>query len=114
MIKSHIPAVNTPARIEVPTGQSGSAVVSESTTRMKRGRHSGAKDKVPRKRKLKGHTNEVGILGETSKNMIRILDKSNVGEHISPEEKQVAPEEAQVLDNKEISINYLSNENLWD
>ena len=69
VIKSHVLAVNTPARIEVPTRQTGSVVVGESMVRLKRGRPSGAKDKVPQKRRLKGHVNEVGTLKETSKNM---------------------------------------------
>ena len=50
MTKSHIPAVNTPAQITVPEGQSGDEIVNESKTRLKHGRPIGSKDKVPRKR----------------------------------------------------------------
>ena len=47
--KSHIPAENAPAKIEVPEGQIIKA--NESRPRMKRGRPIGSKDKNPRKRK---------------------------------------------------------------
>ncbi|KAL8124885.1 hypothetical protein AgCh_012520 [Apium graveolens] len=47
--KSHIPAANAPAKIEVPEGQIIKA--NESRPRMKRGRPIGSKDKNPRKRK---------------------------------------------------------------
>ena len=51
-------------------------------------------------------------LEEASKNIIEMLNNSSVGEHISPKEEQVAPEEAQVLDNKKILRNYISIVNL--
>ena len=110
-------------------------MVNKSTTRIKRGRPSGAKDKFPRKRKLKAHMNEEKTPEESSKNMINIIDKSNVGNkfslveeqvalgeaHISQEEEQVAHDEAHValgevhaLDNNEISINYISTGKIWD
>jgi hypothetical protein len=49
--KSYIPAVNAPARIEVPVGQTNDKVTDESNARLKRGRPLGSKDKNPRKRK---------------------------------------------------------------
>ena len=51
VIKSHIPAVNTPAHIEIPIGDSGNAIASTSKPRLKRGRPIGSKDSFPRKRK---------------------------------------------------------------
>ena len=51
MTKSYIPAVNTPARIEIPKGQSENEVTNESKTRLKCGRPIGFKDKKSRKRK---------------------------------------------------------------
>ena len=49
--KSYIPAVNTPARIEIPKRQSENEVTNESKTRLKRGRPIGSKDKNPQKKK---------------------------------------------------------------
>ena len=52
IVKSHIPAVNTPARIEVPVGQSVNIATNESKPHLKRGRPVSVKDKIPRKRKI--------------------------------------------------------------
>ncbi|KAI3740406.1 hypothetical protein L2E82_30835 [Cichorium intybus] len=49
--KSYIPAVNAPARIDIPDGQSNDRVTQESKIRLKRGRPFGSKDKNPRKRR---------------------------------------------------------------
>ena len=69
-------------------------MVGKSIALLKHGRPNGTKDNVPRKRKLKGHMNEVKTLEETSKNMIEMHDKSNVDTHTSPEEEHKTPEEA--------------------
>lgn len=58
IIKSHIPASNTPTKIEVPVGQLTNTTSNESKARLKRGRPIGANDKIPRKRKVQG--NEIG------------------------------------------------------
>jgi hypothetical protein len=58
IVKSQIPTTNTPAKIEVPVGQSINTTVNESKARLKRGRPISAKDKIPRKRKAQG--NEIG------------------------------------------------------
>jgi hypothetical protein len=58
IIKSHIPAANTPAKIEVPVGQLINTTANESKARLKHGRPIGAKNKIPRKRKTQG--NEIG------------------------------------------------------
>ena len=50
VMKSHIPAVNAPARIAVPEGQ---AKMDENPPQLKRGRSIGSKDTVPRKRRGK-------------------------------------------------------------
>jgi hypothetical protein len=52
--KSHIPVANTPARINVPAGESIGSLAKLSLLRQKRGRPVGAKDKAPRKRNVKG------------------------------------------------------------
>jgi hypothetical protein len=53
IVKSHIPAANNPARIELPEGQLINIAANESKTRLKRGRPVGAKDKFPRRGKYK-------------------------------------------------------------
>ena len=50
-LKSYIPAVNAPARIEILKGQSENEVTNESKTHLKRGKPIGSKDKNPQKRK---------------------------------------------------------------
>ena len=50
VMKSHIPAVNAPARIAVPGGQ---AKMDENPPQLKRGRLIGSKDTVPKKKKGK-------------------------------------------------------------
>ena len=52
IVKSHIPAANTPAQIEVTIGQSVNTAANESKPHLKRGRPIGVKDKIPRKRKV--------------------------------------------------------------
>ena len=51
VLKSHIPAVNAPAHIEIPIGDSGNAIASTFKPRLKRGRPIRSKDSFPRKRK---------------------------------------------------------------
>ena len=45
--KSHIPATNAPARIDVPVGQNKMAANDSSSARLKRGRTLGSKDSAP-------------------------------------------------------------------
>ncbi|KAL9661207.1 hypothetical protein QQ045_026029 [Rhodiola kirilowii] len=49
--KSHIPAENAPVQIEIPKGKPENKVTHEITTRLKRGRPPGSKNKNPQKRK---------------------------------------------------------------
>ena len=51
-MKSHIPAANTLAQIEVPVGQSVNTTTNESKPHLKGGRPVGVKNKIPRKRKV--------------------------------------------------------------
>ena len=48
---SHTPAVNIPARIEIPMGKSKYSVTNEPKPQLKRGRPIGSKDTIPRKMK---------------------------------------------------------------
>jgi hypothetical protein len=63
--KSHIPAANIPARIEIPTGQITSTTTDDSKARQKRGRPVGAKDKLPRKRKIQGKETDAPEITDT-------------------------------------------------
>jgi hypothetical protein len=126
IIKSHISAANTPAKIEVIVGQLTNTAANESKARLKRGRPIGAKDKIPRKRKALG--NEIGSPEEalptthTTK-----IDPSKLSVQISP--RKISPkeepleeespeelplEEDQVPENNEISINYISTREILD
>ncbi|KAJ9539142.1 LOW QUALITY PROTEIN: hypothetical protein OSB04_031875 [Centaurea solstitialis] len=96
--KSHVPAANAPIKINVPKGQNN-----KSRARQKRGRPLDSKDKNPRKKKeeliiLDGHI-EVDEMPEKS-----------------PEETldMLVPEEPQVPENKEISINYSMSRKVWN
>ncbi|KAJ9547673.1 LOW QUALITY PROTEIN: hypothetical protein OSB04_020216 [Centaurea solstitialis] len=95
--KSHVPAANAPIKINVPEGQNN-----KSRARQKRGIPLDSKDKNPRKKKgannLDGHI-EVNETPEKS-----------------PEETldMMVPEEPQVPENKEISINYSMSRKVWN
>ena len=113
--KSHIPAANTPARIDVPDGQNMNAAHEISKTRQKHGRPIGSKDLIPKKRK-------------SNMNLIKAPEVAQ-----PPEEAQ-APKVAQALDeaqpledehtldeaeiskeiNEEFSTNYMFTNELWD
>jgi len=49
VVKSHIPAVNTPFRIEIPKGNKATITANESIPHLKHRRPVGAKEKNPRK-----------------------------------------------------------------
>ena len=96
--KSHIPAANVPARVDITEGQKAF----ESKTRSKRGRPIGSKDITPRKRRTNGKQND--------------HEESNIENQI-PEEiqnEQIALEEVQVPENNEISISYVHRGEKWD
>ncbi|CAM8919718.1 unnamed protein product [Rhodiola kirilowii] len=87
--KSHIQAVNAPVQIEIPREKSENKVNHEITTRPKRGRPPGSKNKNPRK--------------------IIATDRRND----SVIEEQI-PVELQDHENQEISINYASTGIRWN
>jgi hypothetical protein len=58
IVKSHIPAANTLAKIEISVGQpinTAGSVANEFKARLKCGKPIGANDKIPRKRKAQGN-----------------------------------------------------------
>ena len=88
VMKSYIPAANAPIRIDVPEGQLITA--NEPKMQVKRGRPVGSKDKNPRKRKEVNAQTEETITQEEY-----------------PVIEKIIPEESQVPENEEISINYI-------
>ena len=96
--KSHIPAANVPARVDITKGQKAF----ESKTRSKRGRPIGSKDITPRKHRTNGKQND--------------HEESNIENQILEEiqNAQIAPEEVQVPENNEISISYVHKGEKWD
>ncbi|CAM8877350.1 unnamed protein product [Rhodiola kirilowii] len=87
--KSHIPAENAPVQIEISKGKPENKVTHEITTRLKRGRPPGSKNKNPRKRK-------------------REEKKSD------PMVEESIPIEIQSEKDREISINYANTGILWN
>ena len=125
--KSYIPAANTPARINIPVGKTTIMEANESSmTRLKRGRPLGSKDLISRKRKIKGQQNPSLEENSTIEEVTPIISKIITPEEESAIEVTHAPkeaivheeiqnhEDAQVLTNDEISINYASIGELWD
>ena len=119
--KSYIPTVNTPIRINIPIGKTAVMATNESSmTRLKRGRPLGSKDLISRKRKIKGQQNpslkENSTLEEATPTISKIItpEEESVIEVTHAPEEAIVPEEiqnhedAQVLANDEISINYAS------
>uniref|UniRef100_A0A2N9FK49 Reverse transcriptase Ty1/copia-type domain-containing protein n=1 Tax=Fagus sylvatica TaxID=28930 RepID=A0A2N9FK49_FAGSY len=114
IVKSHIPAANNPARIEVPEGQLINIAANESKTRLKRGRPVGAKDKIPRKRKIQEKQVAAPEEAIPMKQATNIINLSKNCAHKSPENEppeegtpeELSPEEEQVPENDEISIHY--------
>ena len=95
--KSHIPAANAPARVEIPSKAIDNKIAHESQKRLKRGRPIGSKDKNPRKRKA---------LVKEIDHKENDLDKTVNTE--TSHEKDVDDT------NKEISINYGHTHIIWN
>ena len=101
--KSYILAVNAPARIEIPKGQSENEVTNESKVRLKCGRPIGSKDKNPRKKK--------GTEKQDALNITKSVPKAIQS---VPEETQSIQGEIQNEENHEISIDFINTGKLWD
>ena len=114
IIKSHIPAANIPAQIEVLEGKLINIIANESKERLKRGRPIGAKDKVPWKKKTRENQvaapkeaipiKQANEIVDLSKTCAQNSPESRPPEKVSPEE--LSPEKEQVPENNEISIHY--------
>jgi hypothetical protein len=101
--KSHIPALNVPARIEITPA--------EVTIQRKRRRPIGSKDKNPRK--MKEQNNAVGVTPAkvTDKIPEEIVSKilEEIGSRTPKEVVDKVSEETQAPNDYEISINYVQN-----
>jgi hypothetical protein len=121
IVKSHIPAANIPARIEVLEGKLINITANESKARLKRGRPVGAKDKIPRKKKTQENQvaapeeaipiKQANEIVDLSKTCAQKSPENRPPEEVSPEE--LSPEKEQVPENNEISIHYVSTEKYW-
>ena len=125
--KFYILAANTPTRINIPIGKTTIMTANESSmTRLKHGRPLGSKDLISRKWKIKGQQNPSLEENSTPKEATPTISKIITPEKESSIEVTQAPkeaivpeeiqnhEDAQVLANDEISINYASIGELWD
>lgn len=104
VIKSHIPATNTLANIDIPHGQGGTIVSNKTNSHQKCGRPMVTKYKASQKRKTQNENTDAPKELE-SQNKINPLDKTNVGNERVLEK---TPE------NDEILINYISSGRLWN
>jgi hypothetical protein len=106
--KSHILALNAPARIDITQA--------EVTIQRKRGRPIGSKDKNPRNKKERN--NAVGITPAevTDKIPEEIVSKipEEIGSRTPEEVVDKVPEETQAPNDYEISINYVQNGIIWN
>ena len=123
MTKSHIPATNAPAWINVPEGQ----LANESKIRLKHGRPICSKDITPWKMRTQMRIDTSEEVHDKQKAPVEAFNKKKAPvkvfgeqealvetyiEQKTPEEvrnKELALEEAQVPKNYEISINYVHN-----
>ncbi|XP_074356411.1 uncharacterized protein LOC141696124 [Apium graveolens] len=103
IIRSHIPAVNAPARVKIPTKKSiPEELIGDSKPCQKRGRPISVKDIVPRKRKLIGIAPEVAKVSENTPEVVFPPEEVQVPEVAVtklldvglPPEENVAPEVA--------------------
>ena len=110
IVKSHILAANTLARIEVPVGQSVNTAANELKPHLKRGRLVDVKDKILRKRKVQEKQVAAHKEAIPKKQVTEIIDLSKIYEQKSLENKpleELSPEEDQVPENNEILIHYV-------
>ncbi|KAL1199181.1 Retrovirus-related Pol polyprotein from transposon TNT 1-94 [Cardamine amara subsp. amara] len=97
--KSYIPAANAPIRIDVQEGHD--QVATSSKTRLKRGRPIGSKDKNPRKLKK-------GALDEP------VVPDMNEPKEPNNDARDAELHGPEVLDNNEISTNYVMSGKQWN
>ncbi|XP_074328309.1 uncharacterized protein LOC141666214 [Apium graveolens] len=119
IVKSHIPAINALARVEIPIHKSvHEELINNSKPRQKRGRPISAKDVVPRKRKKIGHASEVANVPHNTLEVVSPPEEvktpevavTKPQEVVFPLEEDIAPEmahtsvKAKVPESYEISL----------
>jgi hypothetical protein len=106
--KSHIPALNVPARIDITPA--------EVTIQRKRGRPIDSKDKNPRNRKEQNNLVGVTPTEVTDKIPEEIVSKipEEIGSRTPEEVVDKGPEETKAPNDYEISINYVHNGIIWN
>jgi hypothetical protein len=106
--KSHISALNTPARIDI--------IPAEVTIQRKCGRPIGSKDKNPRNRKEQNNTVGVTLAEVTDKIAEEIVNKipEEIGSRTPKEVVVKVLEETQAPNDYEILINYVQNGIIWN
>ncbi|PRQ59184.1 putative RNA-directed DNA polymerase [Rosa chinensis] len=116
--RSHIPAANVPARIDVPVGRivpdgRGTTMAANQShvSAHKRGRPLGSKDSYPRKRVKPAQTNPLDIAISTDPSHEIIPDYGSVLEETTLGD---APTFEPTLENREISINYACLSEIWN
>ena len=117
VIKSHVPVMNAPARINVPIGQSQNIAAKEFAIRQKRGRPIGSKDLAPRKRRNEqssscppeeARNSPKEVPPEEARNALEEFMVKSVLFRIMEVSYETleAPEEAPIPNNEKISILY--------
>ena len=106
--KSHIPAVNALARIEVLEGHKEN----ESKTHLKRGRPIGSKDVAPRKKRTKAKQNAPVEENDEQRTLVEAHIEQQIPEKVK--NKQISPKEAKIPENYEISMSYVHKGYKWD
>ena len=123
MTKSHIPATNTLVRIDVLEGQ----LENKYKISLKCGKPIGSKDITPRKRRTQMRIDTPKEIHDKQKALVEAYAKQKAPEVVYGEQealveayieqktleevrnKETVPEEAQVPENYDISINYVHN-----
>ena len=119
--KSHVPAMNVPARIDVPAKQTSNTAANESVARLKRGRPVGSKDSAPRKRRIdeKSCPNkapEKAVHNTPEEVMYQKPNLSETSMEDTTLDKVTVPEETmtKVPNNDEISIFHTDSGEIWE
>ncbi|GLT24789.1 hypothetical protein GCM10007933_42910 [Zoogloea oryzae] len=102
--RSYIPATNFPAKIDIPKEQPLSLIANESSkARLKRGRPTGSKDSVPRKKKQNAGENPL-------EDILAIIPATD----FEKSDEKETPISNKIPENKEVSLNYTWSRKLWD
>ncbi|KAM2053253.1 hypothetical protein ACFX1T_002915 [Malus domestica] len=112
--KSHSPAANAPVRIDVAVGQNKVVANDSFGARLKRGRPPDSKDLTTRKRKMRAQLNPYEIIHEKKANDKSTIHDSKFSKKENVLDETYVPEETEVHESKEISINYACTNELWD